>query len=183
MRVVILLVVLLSGCDPYAIEHVPLLPEKLTTPVRVYSKTEDHFRCSGLQIHKDFALTAAHCVEEPMWVDGLPVKIVMVPNLEWDMAILHVPGLEGGDVEWAAKKPDVGDEVFIVGWGCSASHTRAALKRGLVESIDGRDLTLTAEVCHGDSGSAAFDREGRLYGLVSRLVERDHHAVAVFLAE
>lgn len=177
------LLLLLGACELPPAEQLPKLPPDMTTPVRVATGSKAFYQCSGVQIHKDWALTAKHCVDESMWVNGFKVELVITPSPEWDMAILHVPGLPGKDVVWADHKPGLGETIHLVGWGCSTFHTRAEWKSGVIEDVDDRDLTLSVPVCGGDSGSPAVDDQGRLIGLLSRAVESNMHAVVEYLAE
>lgn len=178
-----LVLVLLLGCQLPAAKPIPELPEGSTIPVRISSITRDGFKCSGVEVHPEFALTAAHCADEPLWVDDIPVQFTMVPRGSWDMAVLHVPGLKGPDVVWTDHKPSVGDSAILIGWGCSRGHTELAVKLGIVESIDDRDLTYDAVVCPGDSGGPVFDEQGHLLGLIVRMVASNHHAVVQYLGE
>jgi V8-like Glu-specific endopeptidase len=173
---------LICGCG---LAPWPVLPKLATTPVRVSVGNQNFFQCSGVEIYPDFALTASHCVgnSDAIWVNGIRVKLVIEPNPEWDMAMLHVPGLKGPNVVWVDRKPQVGDLAILVGWGCSKRNETASAKIGRVESIDGRDLTFDVTVCAGDSGGPVFDMQGRLIGLLVRMVASNHHAVVQYLAE
>lgn len=121
-----------------------------------------------------------------MWVERLPVQVTIVPSLDWDMAVLHVPGLSGPgrDVSWVKRKPEVGDRVNTLGWGCAAFHESARLRAGRVEAVNGREISLSFPVCRGDSGGPVFDDEGHLIGLISRWASTtNHNAVIQYLAE
>jgi V8-like Glu-specific endopeptidase len=119
-----------------------------------------------------------------MWVNGLKVDLPIVPNPEWDMAMLHVPGLKGiKDVVWADHKPKVGDTSRLLGWGCPLGHYRQIESVGRVVSIDGRDLMYDVPMCIGDSGGPVYDQSNRLVGLIVRMIKSNHHAVVQYLAE
>jgi hypothetical protein len=118
-----------------------------------------------------------------MWVENRKVAFAHQPNPEWDMLMLQVPGLPGKDVTWADHPPQVGDPAILVGWGCSDKHTAAQATLAHVESIDGRDITYDLPICEGDSGGPSYDLDGRLNGLIVRMVASNHHAVVQYLAE
>lgn len=176
--------VLLGSCYLPQAETIPDLPKLATRPVRIATELSSNFRCSGVVIHKNWALTAGHCYSSTLWVDNIEAAFVSVPNPGWDMTVVYAPGLVSDkDVTWTPKKPTVGDVSILVGWGCDPSHTKAKVTYARVESVDERDLTYDQPNCAGDSGGAAFDQEGRLIGLMVRQVKSNHHAVVQYLAE
>jgi V8-like Glu-specific endopeptidase len=180
----LLVLMALVGCEPPTAKPLPPLGPSTILPVRVETGTRDSFWCSGVQVHQNWALTAAHCVDSPMWVEGLKVESQIIPNADWDMMIMQVPGLKGRDVAWTTSMPKVGDVSKLIGWGCSAPlHDEAKAKTGVVESIDGRDITYDVAVCQGDSGGPVYDQDEHLIGLIVRMVASNHHAVVQYLAE
>lgn len=159
------------------------LPPLATRPVRVSTGAAGSYQCTGVVVHKDWALTAAHCFDPKMWVDDVEVTLAYRPSLKWDLLILRAPGLAGGDVTWAKRKPKLHERAILVGFGCAVDHTQVRMVIAKVEAIDGLDLTYDASVCMGDSGGPAFDLQGRLLGLIVRKVKSNDHAVVQYLAE
>jgi V8-like Glu-specific endopeptidase len=184
MRYLLPALLLIGSCYLPQADAVISLPKLATRPVRIATGIASNFQCSGIAIHKNWALTAGHCYSSSLWVDNIKAQFVSVPNPGWDMTVIYAPGLPSDkDITWVTKKPEVGDASILVGWGCDHQHTKARVIYAKVESVDERDLTYDQPNCAGDSGGAAFDMEGRLIGLMVRQVEENHHAVVQYLAE
>jgi len=112
------------------------------SPVRLIS-TATTF-CSSVQVDACHAVTAAHCFEP-----GAPGAVVV----------------------------QLGDVVEAEGWGCGAQmdgwrvKARRMRRRAKISAINrmlvGYELELSIPLCHGDSGGALWDRDGRLIGVLT----------------
>lgn len=164
--------------------EVPQLPQLATRSVRITTGALNQYHCSGVAIHKNWALSAAHCYDDQMQVEGVDVSMASIPNAEWDMLLLYAPGLEsGGDVVWASSKPELHSPAILVGWGCDPNHKQATVKMAHLIEIDERDLYYDKTNCPGDSGGAAYDLDGRLIGLMVRQTKLERQAIVQYLAE
>jgi hypothetical protein len=132
---------------------------------------------TAVMVAPDRALTAGHL--STCRVQGLHVTMPDgsegPAGVEWlnrnrDLALLTLP--EGGLGERFAAAPTIGTSYV----GEEACARTAEPKReqvcGVVTAVGGApdgDVTFTAPIQHGNSGSAVYDRRGRLLGIVTSI--------------
>jgi hypothetical protein len=153
--------------------------------VRVVSKGDTKF-CSAVVVSPGVAITAAHCLQNGMAVDGLGAQSVERWLTNKDIAVLHVYGLKCPCAKLGAR-PAKGDQVLAVGFPADREGEQAisavarvasvgALRDALPAIFDQTDPTLdsiyivtdTNIINPGDSGGALFsmqDGEWRVIGI------------------
>lgn len=153
--------------------------------VRVVSKDGDKF-CSAVVIKPDVAITAAHCLQNGMMVDGIAAQSVEMWLTTKDIAVLHVPGLECPCATPGAR-PAKGDQVLAVGFPADREGERVVSPVARVASVgplrealpvivnpadpqlDAHYIVTDANIINaGDSGGALFsmqDGEWRVVGI------------------
>lgn len=178
-----LLAIFIVGCALPATSAIPGFGKGTAVPVRIQTGIKGNYNCSGIAIHKNWALTARHCVDSSMWIENLSVEAPFVPNPNWDLGILYVPGLVSPDVVWTDHKPQIGEAALLVGWGCTQGSGAPRTRTAHVIDIDDRDIYYDVVVCNGDSGGPVYDNQQRLIGLISRKVKSTGLAVVEYLAE
>jgi S1-C subfamily serine protease len=78
--------------------------------------------CSGFVINEqeDYVLTAKHCGEDDLTklvaVDRIPSKVVAT-DIQKDLLVLHVPGIDKPALKFATVAPVYGQEVASFGYG------------------------------------------------------------------
>lgn len=144
--------------------------------------------CSAAVIAPDTALTARHCLDDDMIVDGRPVEqsISMREDVSWlDVAILTVPGLECPCIA-IGERPKVGNQVIAYGFGPREDDTRTSgvsrvafvgnltdyMKEFEPTPLNGAEYIVTDRfvLAPGDSGGGLFamqDGEWRVVGINS----------------
>lgn len=90
-----------------------LTPANPFDTVRALTNAEGNIMCSAVVIAPDRALTAAHCLEPIMSVDGVKVERTAIFN-GTDSALLDAPGLQCPCAEIGT--PKVGDKAVAIGF-------------------------------------------------------------------
>jgi S1-C subfamily serine protease len=138
---------------------------------------------SGFVISPDHVLTNAHVVagvtEGPnvFTVDGgmLSARVVLY-DPQRDLAVLYVPGLSAGKLQFAGQAK-VGADAIVAGYPLDGSFTPVAARVGGTEDATSPDIYQTAQVTRqiysvravvqpGNSGGPLLTPSGQVYGVV-----------------
>jgi len=123
-------------------------------------------KCSSTAVGPHALLTASHCelpVDE-LFVDGKQSDILGRTRDGGDHTILFLSATFKDWATFADALPDVSDHVFIFG---NPGRDNDMYREGYVSNIDGAMLYLDMNGFPGDSGSALFNEEGKVCGIVS----------------
>ena len=157
-----------ASAEPMALADVPFNPASVVHVHAIGGRPFD--TCSGVVIAFERVATAAHCLtSDNLEVDGMPA-LVIDSDAFLDIALLDVAGLDRPLVPVAPELPDRAAEVFVAGYGCTGElEVRAGAFSGVVAPPQNQigKIEIRAVSCHGDSGGAIVDVEGRLLGTVS----------------
>lgn len=163
MRTILLSALLLvAGCGCAS------LPFEAVNPATVKIKTGDG-TCSATYIGPSTVLTAKHCIDADagvLAIDGERAGYALLADDGKDHVMLRVTRKS---LQWAARgdKPKVGDEVFKRGNPLGLDDV---LLVGRVAGwLKDGSMLVDATGFKGDSGSALFDRKGRIVGVVSAM--------------
>jgi S1-C subfamily serine protease len=136
---------------------------------------------SGILIAAERVVTTSHSVE---WEDGVKVRshtgqlrsaTVVGSDPGADLILLHVPGLDGVPIDFAATRPRVGELALIAGRSWRGDpRARLVMISGVTGPLQMRDgtrldqtLVLSATPYPGFSGSAVVGADGSLVGMAS----------------
>lgn len=135
--------------------------------------------CTGALVAPEVVLTAAHCLESRMWVDGAEVDGLRphpswdadAPGL-WDLALLYLADPRDEAPLTLGPTPALTDPVRHVGLGLAEGDEAHVLRAADAEVVNLFDqvlatLELDGSPCSGDSGGPVLDAEGRLVGVTS----------------
>lgn len=127
---------------------------------QISAPTQESSFCSGVMVAPGRMITAAHCTDGEMSVNGKPVRL-LARSTQDDIALLEVQD-DCPCAPIAMKSPAVDEPVIVVGYPLNASVRVAFLTEGRAEGeADGR-LRLTASIAPGNSGGGVFAlRSGR----------------------
>jgi len=163
----------------------PGLKKAFVSSVVIHSLNESGFVSTGsgnfFRIHNQtFILTAAHVVNNSAILfvsersgDMHPTKVALIneaadiailvtdDNLLYTKAINYTP-------ETSVK---IGEEIFYCGHPNYSYYTSY---RGMVSASDGNFILLDSFAWPGSSGSAIFNRDGNVVGIVSSVSSDDH---------
>lgn len=140
-----------------------------------FSNAAGEHQCGGTAVGKHTVLTATHCLTPKVGIvsmDGTPVQIEVVASDGKDHSLVRVNRVLTRIAKIGAP-PQAGDPVFI--WG-SPHGLGMLLRRGhysgvLVEPATKISYhTYDVEIINGDSGSAVFNSEGKVVGMVSQIL-------------
>jgi hypothetical protein len=172
------LIVLALGCgalantlaEPAPVNAPPAAEESV---LRFY--VGDRQICSAVAVGPHEALTAQHCTRDREPGDlrvgtdtGQPVgvrDIVEFPDV--DLAALTLEEPLPPPYAVLGNSPTTGEELFVVGYGCSENHTEKRLVRAVryVKHAFSWGYEMKGKACQGDSGGATFNAYGRLVGI------------------
>lgn len=171
MRIWLVLVVLATPLgvradNSFLATHPPLCSPFLEVQdpavVRVQSSGPDETRyCSGVVISPTQVLTAKHCLclGDDITVNGVEIVSWALPELQ-DLALLTV---KEPFEKWHSVTASVPLALMLEGYGC----TGALLQRSAILLYDlGVEIKIGGCVCHGDSGGAVLDDDGRLVAII-----------------
>jgi S1-C subfamily serine protease len=165
---------LLAACG----QTVDTLPADAVRVVAV----EDTKFCSAVVIAPGVALTAGHCLQRNLTVDGLKVDVVVTAPDGKDIAVLRVPGLECPCAERGVR-PAQGDKVLAIGFPVDREGNRIVSPEAGVQAVGALRLvapsfppsphadedyirTDAAIIDHGDSGGGLFARQNGVWKVV-----------------
>ena len=144
--------------------------------------------CTATQINKDahWWLTAAHCVADgqDLFIGDSPASIIAITPIEdGDMAILLSTAHAPQDVKLAARLPNRGDRVSIVGFpaGIGPILTQGFVGNPLVffHYYNEWLMSLDVSVCGGNSGSAVVNRKDEVISVLIRYHTPDPPCMAL----
>lgn len=138
--------------------------------------------CSAFSIDddRDYALTAKHCTSEdpakPTIVDLIPSRVV-ADDAQYDLTVLHVPGMDRKAIPLAAEEPKPGSEAGTWGFGYglkrpSFSHVYVSNRRVTFPELDGEWVKFNGAFEHGQSGSPVVNADGELVAVVQMTTDR-----------
>ncbi len=132
--------------------------------------------CSAFAIddNRDYALTAKHCTSEditkPTVVDLIPSKVI-ADDVQYDLAVLHVPGMDHKALKLAEKEPHAGVEVGALGFGMGLKkwmfrHTWVSNRDVSIPDLDGDWVIFDSPFVGGQSGSPVVNFDGEVVAIV-----------------
>jgi hypothetical protein len=131
--------------------------------------------CSAVVVGPLEVLTAQHCTRDRELGDlrvgtdaGEPVGVREVFQFaDVDLVSLTLESPLPPPYAVLGPQPAVGEELFVVGYGCSHNHTEKRLVRAVhyVKHVLFWGYEMEGKACRGDSGGAVFDANGRLVGV------------------
>lgn len=183
----LLLVGLMSGCSPKAVE--PVKPEPTVSAPRAEVKVDVrktvHLlsatagNCSGVLIRPGVMLTAAHCTPYMERFSVIKNGVMYTPvNVRKDdtidLALVMVKDANGKDLPCpcasvAKTNPKVDAPVRAVGFPMYGLINVQILTEGRMQGVDGADLVFTAPIAPGNSGGGLFNEKGELVSILSRV--------------
>ena len=129
-------------------------------------------KCSATAVGPHALLTASHC-ERPvdeLTIDGKDAAILGHTRDNKDHTVYFV---DATFVTWSAfadTLPDVADRVFIFG---NPGANKDDYREGYISHIEDEDLLIDLNGYPGDSGSALFDTEGKICGIISTVIVQE----------
>jgi S1-C subfamily serine protease len=132
--------------------------------------------CSAFVIddERDYVLTAKHCTAEdltkPTVVDLTPSRVV-ADDVQYDFAVLHVPGLDKRALVLAADEPKAGTEVVSLGFGMGLKgwmfrHAWVSNRNLTIPTLDGEWIMIDGAFVGGQSGSPVVNAAGEVVAIV-----------------
>lgn len=126
--------------------------------------------CSGAFIDDmGDIITAGHCAQDAVQIDVITYDnrmyqaVVVATSAVHDLALLHIDRLNTPHFS-PAKEVIQGEKIFVLG---SPLAITGALTTGIVSKVNGDIIFLDCGVLPGNSGSAVFDENGNLVGVVN----------------
>jgi S1-C subfamily serine protease len=138
--------------------------------------------CSAFAIdeERDFALTAKHCTNEdptkPTIVGLIPSSVV-ADDVQFDLTVLRVPGMEAKALKLAADEPKAGTEVGTWGYGYGLKramfrHAWIGNRRMNFPGLDGEWIMFDNSYVGGQSGSPIVNAAGEIVAIVQMTTDR-----------
>lgn len=180
-----------------ALDWAALLPTLQKSVPRVeMQKGEQTGLCSSVVFMVDadkygHALTAGHCVARANEQERIDITVngrtgvVTHSNGILDLAIVRFRAKDETTVTLAPMNPPMGTPVAIIGYGFGVQSLVAQFGH-VAQSFnrESKSTWINADLLFGDSGGAAFDEQGRLVGINSRVYSTGPaHIGAVVSAE
>jgi S1-C subfamily serine protease len=138
--------------------------------------------CSAFAIdnERDYVLTAKHCAsddpQKPTIVDLIPSRVV-AEDVQRDLLVLHVPGLDRKALPLAKDDPAIGAEVASYGYGMGLVKpmfriAHVANTRVTLPSLDGEWVIFDGAFVGGQSGAPVVNAAGEVVALVQMTTDR-----------
>ncbi len=132
--------------------------------------------CSAFSIDddRDYVLTAKHCTSDdltkPTVVDLTPARVI-ADDVQYDLAVLHVPGMDKKALALAAEEPHAGIEVASLGFGMGLKgwmfrHAWVANRDLTIPGLDGSWIMIDGAFVGGQSGSPVVNASGEVVLIV-----------------
>lgn len=177
--VVALLLVFILSCSitPVSNEKKVVINAKAYVH-KVISSLGGH--CSSVYVsykNKVRHITNAHCCTNPLLLDGKEMTFLKI-DISNDLCELGHDNIPRKGVKLSNKTPEVTDIVYSVGYSGPYELTISIgrIVSGLYLSpVNGQLLFRTSSFCiGGNSGGAALDEEGNLFGIMSQANGLNH---------
>lgn len=155
----------------------------MMSPGVLYLSYEGH-RCTAFAIGAREVVTAAHCVvdQASLRVNGHAPLSVDIRERS-DIAVLHMGADFVGTIFPVARlSPAGGDEVSLVGYGCTGVAQRRVL-RARSDNNDPRRIGMRGCACHGDSGGPILNAAGEVVGVMSAGVTGEAFAADISMLD
>lgn len=138
--------------------------------------------CSAFSIDddRDYAATAEHCANEdpskPTIVDLVPSRVVAT-DAQYDLTVLHVPGMDKKPMFLAASEPKAGAEAGTWGFGYGMKkagfiHLFVYNREMSLPGLDGEWIMFNGAFVPGQSGSPVVNAQGEVVGMVQMTTDR-----------
>lgn len=168
----------MTGSDPRTAADAPD-----HSPPVVYIQSNTGYSCSAVVYERDVLMTAGHCLPEGhRTIHAFGFGQLAEEDSYWrsETADIGLVFLKAGGFKGPIERIRIGDvpspfaDTWVRGFGCALHdkdgakirlETRPVINLGF--SGDGQ-LGFLGKVCHGDSGGAYFDSDGRLLGVTSK---------------
>lgn len=162
MRVI--LVLLLALTSMFSVDKAPPVHDRVRAAT-VRLTFPGGSVCGGTAIGPREILTATHCITDrtPISIDGVPVGYLVKWQDDKDHTILLTTQVRKEYVS-VGNAPNIGDVVFM--WGQPAGLENI-LRYGRLAGRKGEDYVYDINAIQGDSGSAVFNTEGEIVGMIS----------------
>jgi len=95
---------------------------------------------------------------------------ILAEDKDNDLVLLSVPDLRGKTVEIATREVRIGEQIYVIG---SPIGIPCNIDFGIVNGTIGERIRIDANISPGSSGSAVFDKQGKLIGVVRSSIEGD----------
>jgi serine protease Do len=162
-------------------------------------------RGTGFHLHNGYIVTARHAVEKNSPMGHIVPRIIhilttdlheLVAQIVGESAYLDVvvyrlnqkdrPILDVG-TGFAAEPPDVGSEVFTVGypmgWGPTMAFGRIGNANTFLQTVETRLLQADLSACSGNSGGALYNEVGEVVGIMHAVIQTDKEESQVFCSQ
>jgi serine protease Do len=162
-------------------------------------------RGTGFHLHNGYIVTARHAVEKNSPMGHIVPRIIhilttdlheLVAQIVGESAYLDVvvyrlnqkdrPILDVG-TGFAAEPPDVGSEVFTVGypmgWGPTMAFGRIGNANTFLQTVETRLLQADLSACSGNSGGALYNEGGEVVGIMHAVIQTDKEESQVFCSQ
>jgi V8-like Glu-specific endopeptidase len=134
------------------------------TTRQIFAPKSEASMCSGVMVAPTRMLTAAHCTDGKMFVNGKPARLLKKDEDD-DVAILEVDaGCPCAPI--AESAPVLDEPVIVVGYPLNHTIRVQVLTEGRAQGQEGRRLRTTAPIAPGNSGGGVFVQHAGRWELV-----------------
>ena len=131
--------------------------------------------CTGFTINteKSYLLTAAHCGDVQIRIDGTP-SIIMFKDERKDLMVLRALERElGPAIQMAKDDPKLGDQVASYGYGFGLEKpmfriAHVSQVNAPIEELSGPFFMIDSQYIGGQSGGPVVNERGELVSIVQR---------------